>query len=149
MLWAKLLSVFLFTVFLLICCSNSACQISKVFNNIEGAFLLLSSLHKVCIVKSITVLLFATLFFHCVLSWAMHLNMLPWLCSSHSMKQNNWDYMRIITSLAKEVMFLVALVSLFVCLSVCLFVCLFVCLWTTLLKKLWTDWDEILWTGPE
>ena len=33
-----------------------------------------------------------------------------------------------ITSLAKEVMFLVALVSLSVCLSVCLFVCLFVCL---------------------
>ena len=32
----------------------------------------------------------------------------------------------IITSLAKEVMFLVALVSLSVCLSVCLFVCLFV-----------------------
>ena len=36
------------------------------------------------------------------------------------------------TSLAKEVMFLVALVSL----SVCLSVCLFVCLWTILLKKL-------------
>ena len=35
----------------------------------------------------------------------------------------------IITSLAKELMFLVALVSLSVCLSV-------VCLWTTLLKKL-------------
>ena len=35
------------------------------------------------------------------------------------------------TSLAKEVMFLVALVSLSVCLPVCLFVCLFVCLWTT------------------
>ena len=34
----------------------------------------------------------------------------------------------VITSLAKEVMFLVALVSLSVCLSVCL--------WTTLLKKL-------------
>ena len=34
----------------------------------------------------------------------------------------------IITSLAKEVMFLVALVNLSVCLSVCLFVCLFVCL---------------------
>ena len=50
-----------------------------------------------------------------------------------------------ITSLAKEVMFLVALVSL----SVYLSVCLFVCLWTTLLKKLWMDWDEILWTGPE
>ena len=33
----------------------------------------------------------------------------------------------IITSLAKEVMFLIALV--------CLFVCLFVCWWTTLLKK--------------
>ena len=32
-----------------------------------------------------------------------------------------------ITSLAKEAMFLVVLVSLFVCLSVCLFVCLFVC----------------------
>ena len=32
-----------------------------------------------------------------------------------------------ITSLAKEVMFLVALVSLSVFLSVCLFVCLFVC----------------------
>ena len=47
----------------------------------------------------------------------------------------------IITSLAKEVMFLVALVS--------LSVCLFVCLWTTLFKKLWTDWDAILWTGPE
>ena len=47
----------------------------------------------------------------------------------------------IITSLAKEVMFLVALVS--------LSVCLFVCLWTTLLKKLRADWDEILWTGPE
>ena len=46
----------------------------------------------------------------------------------------------IFTSLAKEVMFLVALVSLSVCLSVCL---------TTLLKKLWTDWDEILWRGPE
>ena len=46
----------------------------------------------------------------------------------------------IITSLAKEVMFLVALV--------CLSVCLFVCLWTTLLKKLWTDWDDILWRGP-
>ena len=42
----------------------------------------------------------------------------------------------IIASLAKEVMFLVALVSLSVSLSVCLFVCLFVCLWTTLLKKL-------------
>ena len=55
------------------------------------------------------------------------------------------DQIVIITSLAKEVMFLVALVSL----SVCLSVCLFVCLWTTLLKKLWTDWDEILWTGPE
>ena len=40
-----------------------------------------------------------------------------------------------ITSLAKEVMFLVALV------------CLFVCLWT-LLKKLETDWDEILCRGP-
>ena len=37
----------------------------------------------------------------------------------------------IITSLAKEVMFLVA----FVCLFVCLSVCLSVCLWTTLLKK--------------
>ena len=37
-----------------------------------------------------------------------------------------------ITSLAKEVMFLVALVSL----SVCQSVCLFVCLWTTILKKL-------------
>ena len=47
----------------------------------------------------------------------------------------------IFTSLAKEVMFLVALVSLFVCLSVCL--------WATLLKKLRTDWDEILWRGPE
>ena len=33
-----------------------------------------------------------------------------------------------ITSLAKEVMFLVALVSLSVCLFVCLFVCLSVCL---------------------
>ena len=44
------------------------------------------------------------------------------------------------TSLAKKVMFLVALV--------CKFVCLFVCLWTTLLKKLQTDWDEILWRGP-
>ena len=70
------------------------------------------------------------------------------------------------TSLAKDVMFLAALVCLFVCLSVCghysksnsssiitslakevmflvaldcLFVCLFVCLWTTLLKKLLTD----------
>ena len=42
-----------------------------------------------------------------------------------------------ITSLAKEVMFLVVLVS------------LSVCLWTTLLKKLLMDWDEILWTGPE
>ena len=41
------------------------------------------------------------------------------------------NYSIIITSLAKEVMFLVALVCLFVCLSVCL-----VCLWTTLLKKL-------------
>ena len=41
----------------------------------------------------------------------------------------------IVTSLAKEVMFLVALV------------CLSVCLWTTLLKKLLTDWDEILWRG--
>ena len=41
-------------------------------------------------------------------------------------------YIIIVTSLAKEVMFLVALVSL----SVCLSVCLFVCLWTTLLKKL-------------
>ena len=40
-----------------------------------------------------------------------------------------------ITSLAKEVMFFLALV--------CLFVCLSVCLWTTLLKKLRTDWDEI------
>ena len=39
---------------------------------------------------------------------------------------------KFITSLAKEVMLLVALVSL----SVCLSVCLFVCLWTTLLKKL-------------
>ena len=37
----------------------------------------------------------------------------------------SWD---IVTSLAKEVTFLVALVS--------LSVCLFVCLWTTLLKKL-------------
>ena len=46
---------------------------------------------------------------------------------------------QIITSLAKEVMFLVALV--------CLFVCLFVCLWT-LLKNLWTDWSEILWRDP-
>ena len=45
------------------------------------------------------------------------------------------------TSLAKEVMLLVALVS--------LSVCLFVCLWTAFLKKLLTDWDEILWTGPE
>ena len=45
----------------------------------------------------------------------------------------------IITSLAKEVMFLVALV--------CLSVCLSVCLWTTLLNKLWMDWDEILWKG--
>ena len=42
----------------------------------------------------------------------------------------------IFTSLAKEIMFLVALV------------CLFVCLWTTLLKKLRTDWDEILWRDP-
>ena len=42
----------------------------------------------------------------------------------------------LITSLAKEVMFLVALV------------CLFVCLWTTLLKMLGTDWDEILWRSP-
>ena len=33
-------------------------------------------------------------------------------------------YVYIITSLAKEVMFLVALVSLSVCLSVCLFICL-------------------------
>ena len=33
----------------------------------------------------------------------------------------------VVTSFAKEVMFLVALVSLSVCLSVCLFVCLFVC----------------------
>ena len=40
------------------------------------------------------------------------------------------------TSLANEIMFLVALV------------CLFVCLWITLLKKLGTDWDEILWKGP-
>ena len=38
------------------------------------------------------------------------------------------DLLYFITSLAKEVMFLVALVS--------LSVCLFVCLWTTLLKKL-------------
>ena len=41
------------------------------------------------------------------------------------------DTKTIFTSLAKEVMFLVALVSLSVCLSVCL--------WTTLLKKLRTD----------
>ena len=49
----------------------------------------------------------------------------------------------IITSLAKEAIFLVALVSL----SVCLFVCLSVD--NILLTKLWTNWDEILWTGPE
>ena len=42
----------------------------------------------------------------------------------------------IITSLAKEVMLLVALV------------CSSVCLWTTLLKKVWTDWGEILWRCP-
>ena len=59
----------------------------------------------------------------------------PWVIKS------NASYQWLITSLAKEVMFLVALVS--------LSVCLFVCLWTTLLKNLWTDWDEILWTGPE
>ena len=35
-----------------------------------------------------------------------------------------WKIELIVTSLAKEVMFLVALVSLSVCLSVCLFVCL-------------------------
>ena len=43
------------------------------------------------------------------------------ICSHHML-------LAIITSLAKEVMFLVALLS--------LSVCLFVCLWTTLLKKL-------------
>ena len=42
----------------------------------------------------------------------------------------------VVTYLAKEVMFFVALVFMFVCLSVCL--------WTTLLKKLRTDWNEIL-----
>ena len=41
-------------------------------------------------------------------------------------------------SLAKEIMFLVALVSLSVCLSV-----------DNITQKVWTDWDEILWTGPE
>ena len=41
----------------------------------------------------------------------------------------------LVTSFAKEVMFVTALV------------CLFVCLWTTLLKKLSSDWDEILWRG--
>ena len=46
--------------------------------------------------------------------------------------QNVRNPLLLFTSLAKEVMFLVALVSL----SVCMSVCLFVCLWTTLLKKL-------------
>ena len=39
-------------------------------------------------------------------------------------KSNTLISVLLITSLAKEVMFLVALVSLSVCLSVCLFVCL-------------------------
>ena len=46
--------------------------------------------------------------------------MFIWQCAHYRWCTGNW----IITSLAKEVMFLVALVSLSVCLSVCLFVCL-------------------------
>ena len=51
------------------------------------------------------------------------------LCSTFPMSDMSLQtIIEFITSLAKEVMFLVALVS--------LSVCLFVCLWTTLLKKL-------------
>ena len=58
----------------------------------------------------------------------------------HFITWHIFNYAKFITSLAKEVMFLVALI--------CLFICLFVCLWTTLLKKLWTDWGEILGRDP-
>ena len=65
----------------------------------------------------------------------------------------------IVTSLAKEVMFLVALVSLSVCLSVDKITQARSQTFLTpltppgygpdLLKKLRTDWDEILWRGLE
>ena len=72
----------------------------------------------------------------------------PWfLCGTHIAIWYGLSYnyctanihIYILTSFAKEVMFLVALV--------CLSVCLSVCLWTTLLKNLWMDWDEILQRG--